>query len=250
MRSVMISVSGFAIAIVLALFLLLSGSGRQAQTSEHHGVDEERIASMEQKQSEVRRELEQLKNSIEMIENRLAQLGGQGGKMGAQAKETASSAAPVAEGPADRKEAAASGESGEESVRQIVREELKRVEEERKQELAKQREAQKPEDWEKREFGNYAWNVHFMGLRLGLTDDQKRQYYTITKETAEQMQGLWQELKGQHPQADSGRLSAIYQEHIQEIQRAQRDAIMDILNEEQRKKYNEMYGGNQGVGKR
>lgn len=250
MRSVIVFVCGAVVAIVLAFLFSASRSGHSAQESGRGGVDEEQIASLQKSQGELRRELEQLKGAVEAIENCLTELGRQDEKTSPERKEPAGGAAPVGRQEADKrtaqKEPRDFKEGGEEDVRRIVREELKRVEEERKKKLAEKREAQKPEEWEKKEFGQYAWNVHYMGLKLGLTDEQKRQYYAITKETTERTKGLWQRLKNDNPETEAGRLSAIYQERVKEVLREQKESLRDILNDEQWKKYNEMYGSKGG----
>ena len=87
------------------------------------------------------------------------------------------------------------------------------------------------------EFKEMAWVVHNNGNKLGLTDEQKRQYYSIIKDDNEKIRTLWQDLKEQYPDADHAELGKIYQERSQEMIKTTREMVSSILNKEQQEKY-------------
>ena len=134
-------------------------------------------------------------------------------------------------------DAPAEFDGGIEDLRKLIREEMALAEKRRREEMRKRWRA---EEWEKEEFGSYARLVHSTGSRLGLTDDQKRQYYNVIKEHYERRTNLWAELQNSHPDAGPAELSGIYRERMKEATKSARERVMEFLTDEQRKKYEEL----------
>ena len=202
----------------------------------------ERIDSLEMAMLELQQRIERLNSSVEALEGELAILGERIGQ------------APVAHGaspprreaeepePAGEREndtpVADTGETGR--LRKIVRQEIERAEEERKKRLEEERKASKPEEWETKEFGNLAWQVHSTGTKLGLSDEQKRQYHEIIKDNQAATSSLWQELRGKFPDSDWRQLSNAYRERSKELMKDARDQVSRILDKKQRQEYKKL----------
>jgi len=146
----------------------------------------------------------------------------------------------AAEIPANSGPPALPGDFESEQFKELIRDQIKAVEEEKKKEWEERRKAMNPEEWEKDEFGNHAWQVHRMGVDLGLTVTQKRQYFPLIKEHNERVMSLWEELRKKNPDLNFKEQSKIYQEERKTVLRTTRNLVRNILNAGQQKKYDEM----------
>ena len=113
------------------------------------------------------------------------------------------------------------------------------AEEERVRKKKEALEAQRAEKWELEEFGELAGWVHNTGLKLGLTDKQKRLYHGIVKDFQQQTRGLWQDLQERNPGAEMAELQKLYKQEYEDIHSAAKREVEGILSDEQRKKYHE-----------
>ncbi|MHC4662357.1 MAG: hypothetical protein ACYS8W_11770 [Planctomycetota bacterium] len=129
---------------------------------------------------------------------------------------------------------------GRDWLRRTIRDEVKAMEEEKKKKAQEDMKARQPEEWEKEEFKELAWQIHNNGGKLDMTDNQKRQYYTILKEDKERTRGLWNTLKEENPDAGHQGLGNMYNEQLKEINRTTREMVSGILNATQREKYEKL----------
>lgn len=232
-----------ALVVGAAVFIFLSvTAGRSFEPAGAQGLDAARIDALEQEFADVRRTVERLSASVESLNADVEALASSvnGGYKKAVGKSTP---------PADPEPAPEAPERGREvppadvpvdqpgGLRQLVREEIKRAEEERKKRIEEERKAQVPEEWEREEFKELAWSVHRMGNKLGLTDKQKRQYHSIIKEHHERVRTLWKDLKDKNPGVEWKELSKLYQQESKELTNTTRKMVSDILDKEQQKKY-------------
>jgi hypothetical protein len=146
-------------------------------------------------------------------------------------------------GDESKPDAVAQGDT--EKLRQLIREEIKREKEEEIRRWQEQSKEAQPEDWEKQEFGNYAWYVHNRGRELNLTEQQKRQYYNIIKDYFDKARTLWEELRKSNPNADWQKLGELYKERYSEMTKATREQVLRILDAEQQKKYRDLFNDNE-----
>ncbi|TET31588.1 MAG: hypothetical protein E3J72_21995 [Planctomycetota bacterium] len=227
-----------AIATLALVLFLVAGNRSAADSSESA-----RIETLESEIRNIRRQINEL-GKVDEITGERAAVSDEPGSQSEPDRPGGSGAAPEPAckegfgGNAEKPITAPRTES--EHFRQIIREEIRNMEEEKKKKLAQQRKAMQPEEWEKKEFGNLAVTVRRMGLHLGLTDNQKRQYYTIMKEDGDSIQGLYVGLKDQNPGIERKELNRMYRERMGELRNYARDLVTGILNAGQREKYEKL----------
>ena len=231
-----------ALVVAGAVFIFLSvTAGRPFEPAGAQGVDAARLDAMEQELADMRQNVERLGAAVESLDADVEALAS---SVNGVYRKTAGKSTP----PADQEPAPETPERGRDvpadvlvdepgGLRQLVREEIKRAEEERKKRIEEERKAQVPEEWEREEFKELAWSVHSMGNKVGLTDKQKRQYHSIIKEHHERIRTLWKDLKEKNPGVEWKELSKLYQAESKELTNTTRKMVSDILDKEQRKKY-------------
>jgi len=234
MRSVIISVVGAVIAIAIALVFSIS--------VHKEDIPGEDGAAVSGNTSDPKRNIETMSDDIKALRQELTGLSERIDSVQAQikimeAKPSGSAGIPTAP-QRDGSTPSLPGLSG--MLRSLVREEVVRGLEEERTKKQKDLEARQPEDWEREEFGHYAWYVHDTGMKLELTKEQKRQYYALIKENTESTGGLWGALQKEFPNSENAKLSEMYRERVQEGLKSTRRMVMDILNKEQQDKYEEL----------
>lgn len=99
----------------------------------------------------------------------------------------------------------------------------------------------KPEDWEKQEFGYYAEWIHYVGEKVGMDPQQKREYYRLLKDYYEKSSKLreriWKEMADKTRRERWRRYSRENRELLKQV----RSQILQILTPEQQKKYRELF---------
>jgi hypothetical protein len=235
MRVLAIAIGAVVVAAGVIVILWMTVDRPAGETGSYESIELARLENLEQNLRETRWTLDILTGEVEAIQDNLTALGER-----TETGEPPHAAPPVPDVPEHRASAREpSPPEPEDSpgLRRIVREEIERAEEERKKKQQEEWKARQPEDWEKEEFKEYAWQVHSTGNKLDLTDNQKRQYYTIIKEHAETTRSLWKELREKNPGGDWKQLSKEYQERSKEMLKTTRDMVLNLLNAAQQKKY-------------
>lgn len=252
MRALAIVLVVLVIAVTVIALFYMCAVAPAARTGSPDGAGSERIDSLELAMLELQQRIERLNSSVDALEGELAILGERIEKAPPAHGEAPHAASPrprEAEGPeraGDAEKDAPTADAGEpEHLRRIVRQEIERAEEERKKRLEEERRASRPEEWETKEFGGLAWQVHRMGTKLGLSDDQKRQYHEIIKDNQAATSSLWQELRNKFPDSDWRQLSESYRERSKELMRDARDQVTRILNKKQQQEYKKLYKDNE-----
>jgi cell division protein FtsB len=240
--AVLVILAILAGAALLVLVLARAGNGVAAVPGLE--ADRERIESIEKSVAGLRQELDELRAAIRTLSDENSTLEE---RIAAVAQENPKRAPQPADGRG--RPDAASGESPtpveeasaeSEWLRELVCKEIALAEEEKRRKLEEERKAQIPEEWEKDEFSHYAWQIHNMGNRLGLSDAQKRQYHGIVKEHDERVRQAWQELRDANPSADMRELSKLYQDRTEEMLRTTREMVANILTGKQRGEYEQL----------
>ena len=239
MRLVAIILSFVSLMVAgLALFFV-AGFGPAGEKTGPDSTVEDRIAGLEKRVGELQQGVDMLRTESEILAERITASEISAGR----AVPVRRDATPAAGNDTDTKHPAQpeEPETGETAgLRRAIREEIKKLEEERKEEQKKEWEAQKPEEWETEEFGWYAHVVHNTGRKLDMTVDQKRKYYAVLKSHQDETSGLWEQIQKQYPKADHKELSQLYRDRTREMLEGTRQFVRDILTAPQRKKYDEM----------
>lgn len=231
MRVLVVILVAMVVAAAVFIFLSLTAH-RSLEPAGAEGFDRDRINVMEQELADMRQNFEHLNAAVES-------LGADVEAIAQSINDAALNPEPVPSEPEQGTDKPPVVEPIDEpgSLRQLVRDEIKRAEEERKKRIEEERKARMPEDWEKEEFKELAWQVHSTGNKLGLSKAQKRQYFTIVKEHSDRIRSLWKELREKNPGTDMRELSKLYQEQSKDMLTTTRRLVSDILTKEQRKKY-------------
>jgi len=123
--------------------------------------------------------------------------------------------------------------SPDESLRKIVREEIRKYYEERhKQHM--------PQDWERKEFGNLAYLIHHIGEKLGLSAQQKRAYFQIIKRFNKQVQELWSRIKAEMGNASYREKARRFGEERKRLLEQAREEVDALLTPQQRAKHHQL----------
>lgn len=235
---------GFSIivlAIVAGLVAVIfatgsSGNGLPAADA----LDISRIETLEHDIARARQEIEGLQDAVEALREEAAAAAEHTGPHAAPGRAAPAETAEVVQASAadeKRENVVSSGPEGE--IRQLIRDEMKKMEEERIAEMKKRNESWKADQWEIDEFRELASTIHRTGVILDLTDKQKRLYHPIIKEYGERIRSLWKELQDSNPGAEMGELQKIYKEESDQLFKETREQVESILTPEQRKKYRE-----------
>jgi len=235
--AVIVSFVGLMVAGVTLFYVAVLVPAGEDQAAAK--LSQERIAGLEKRAVELQQGIDRLRAESEILAERITAAEMSSGK-GAPVRRVSAPAG----GDTDTKHANPPGGAQEpdegDSLRRTIREEIVRLEEERKEEQKREWEAQKPEDWETEEFGFYAHVVHNTGRKLEMTVEQKRKYYAILKGHQDETAGLWEQLQKQYPNSDMNQLSQMYRDRTREMLENSRQFVKDILTAPQRKKYEEM----------
>jgi vacuolar-type H+-ATPase subunit I/STV1 len=239
-----------AAVVAAAIFALFSVSTREpaAETVSRENMEEARIDVLERNLHDLQQRLDHLNAAIEAVEGRTVALGSAAentGKEPTSAPGGDTAAKPEREDgqpTGEREDAPAIANTGDiEHLRQVVRSELRRVDEERRDNRPRGYQQDNLEEWEKKEFGDLARWVHNRGKQLGLTDQQKRQYHSVVEEYQENTGNLWEQVRKEYPDTEREKLGGIYRERYGELTRDTRELVLDVLNREQQKKYRKLF---------
>ncbi len=243
MRALPIVVVVTVLAVAFIAFLFIFSFAPPEEPGGGQGIDKARLDVLEQNLRDAQARLEQLSAANQSAQNEIAMLGERVEILASQnnnpGRGVPSAREKVDAEPAGAKEKQSTGPQASDldSLRQAIRDEIKLVEEEHQKQVKDAWKARQPEDWEKQEFGNLAWQVHSMGNKLDLTNNQKRQYYEILKQQQETVRNLWQEVIADFPNLKTQERQKVYRERYNEVLKTTRDILSRILTSEQQRKY-------------
>ena len=98
-----------------------------------------------------------------------------------------------------------------------------------------------PEDWEKEEFGNMASWVHYVGAKVGMDAQQRREYYRIIKDYYDKAGKLWERIREEMKDKSWQQRRRRYWEQSRELLKQTRAEILDILTPQQQEKYRKLF---------
>jgi len=230
MRAVIVVIVTLVVAAGMFLVINFSSEGRP-EVPVGGGVDSQKVAALESELTQMQQVVEQLKTQIETLETQTQAAAGR--VTPAAAPEAVAETAPAVE----KKHIMVPPPEGD--IRDIIREEMKKVEEERRKEIEIRNNSWKAEQWEIDEFKELASTIHRAGVVLELTDKQKRLYHPILKDYGERIRSLWKEVQGSNPGAQMGELQKLFKEESDRMLKDTREQVEGILTPDQRKKYKE-----------
>ena len=140
----------------------------------------------------------------------------------------------------------ATAASGQENLRKLVREEITRYFSNRQSRRRgfwrgqSGKEAQ-PEDWEKKEFGDFAGWIHYVGEKVGMDVQQRREYYRIIKDYYDKAGKLWERIREEMKDKSWQQRRRRYWEQSRELLKQTRAEILDILTPQQQEKYRKLF---------
>jgi len=228
-------------AIVAGLVAVIFATGeRGSGLPAADALDTSRIDALERDLIRARQEIESLQETVDVLREEAAAAAERGAPKAVPGRAAPAETAEVVEASAtDDKKEHVPAPAPEGDIRQIIRDEMKKMEEERVEEMKKRSESWKAEQWEIDEFKELASSVHRMGVVLDLTDKQKRLYHPIIKEYGERIRSLWNELQERNPGAEMTELQKIYKEESDQLLKDTRERVEGILTPAQRKTYRE-----------
>ncbi|MCX7702485.1 MAG: hypothetical protein N2234_00055 [Planctomycetota bacterium] len=247
MRAIVLAVVGGAVAVLSALLYSRFSVIERNESKAVSSADKEHLERIEKTLNEIQRRLQRLETLSATLEDAVLRPPDFSPPKSSTSSSSLSTPSPSSSSnPPEKKAVPATAEASEtERLRQLIREELKRSKEEEMKRWREQSRIEQPEEWEKQEFGEYAWYVRQRGKELNLTDAQKRQYYAIIKDYYDRSRTLWEELRKNNPNSDWRKLGELYQERSSELLKTTRELVLRILDSEQQKKYREMFEDNE-----
>ncbi len=241
--------AAFVIACAALVAVFVFGSPRSEERVATPETDDERTVEME-------KQLRRLRLRMDVLEAVIEEMDGPslvGPPPEAPPARPIESAGADASGPSDagasespaRPDGDAPPPSTVAELRKMIREEM---EKERRRRSPRWRgggaSASKAEDWEKEEFGDYADFIHERGEELGLSDAQKRAYYSVVKPYYDGRERAWERARAELGEEASWRevRERFWKIREEQLKRT-REEVLRILTPEQQDKYNEMFGG-------
>ncbi|RKY15411.1 MAG: hypothetical protein DRP63_06970 [Planctomycetota bacterium] len=218
------------VALVVAVFALgmafLSGGGEQ----QNQGSDE--VARLKAGVSALERRMADLRSGLDEVLAELADMRAAATaahpQQPSQKPETSPPKPSTTSSPS-----AAQPPLSNESLRKMVREEIQRYQEERRKQYA-------PEKWENKEFGSFAWMIHHIGEKLGLSREQKRAYFQVIKRFYKGLGEVWKRIRSEMRGASYSEIRKAVRERQKEVLEQARREVESLLTPQQRAKYREL----------
>ena len=238
MRILAVILVAVVIAAALVAVIFVTDEG-QPDLSAADNIDKDRVEALELNLARAQQEIEVLKAAIQELSAEAATSAERTGPAAASPGKAAPAApeAVVEASPAGGEKKHIMVPPPEGDIRQVIREEMEKVEDERRKEMEERRKSFIAEQWEIDEFKELASTIHSTGVILDLTDKQKRLYHPILKEYGERIRSLWKEVQDGNPGTEMGELHKRYKEESDRLLKTTREQVEDILTPEQRKKY-------------
>ena len=228
---VVLSVVALVVAVSALAMVSLSGSGeQQSQNSDEIARLKVRVSALERGATALRRGLDEV--SAQLAEMRAAAVSRP--RQPSRKPETSPSQ-PSATSPPS-----AAQPVPHESFREVVRKEIRRYYEDLRKSRTERRKKHQPEDWERKEFGDHARVIHRIGEKLGLSREQRRAYFQITKRFREQVAELWSRIKAEMGNASWHKKWERFRPERQRLVEQVRGEVESLLDLQQRAKYREL----------
>ena len=228
---ILLSVVALVVAVFALAKVLLSGGGEQhSQGSDELARLKVRVSALERRMTDLRSALDEA--SAELADMRAAVASHQ--QQPSQKPEPSPPQASTTSSPS------AAQTVPDESFREVVRQEIRRYYEDLRKRRSKWRKKRQPEDWERKEFGDLASVIHRVGEKLGLSREQKRAYFQITKRFREQVAELWSKIKAEMGNTSGRRTWERFRPERQRLVEQTRGEVESLLDPQQRAKYREL----------
>ena len=225
MRFVLPVVALVVAVVALAMAFSRGGGEQQSQGSDEVARLKVQVSALERRMADLRGGLDEVSAQLEDMRAAVPSRS----RQPSQKPETSPSQ-PSATSPSSTAQPSLSAER----LREIVKEEIQRYHRERR------KRHEEPEEWEKKEFGRYAWIIYRVGNKLGLSKEQKRAYFEILKRFSKQVGEMWRKIRSEMRGASYAEIRKAGKERRKEILERARREVESLLDPQQRAKYREL----------